>query len=205
MNLITRQEIEDAIFYGEMPKRTFNVLGKSFTFVINEPFKPSVIYEWVDFFETSLFITGTNTKSFLLSLPHPIFMRIIDYYNDFYKSWINGIQEHTKEISEDARSRTTWRIGEKFSFDKVIEIKDKINSAQYYWSIFNIMEDKKEQGKMVSSIFEALKPWLDKELWSNLNNTEESTKINMLYEQQIAAFEGTSDLDELVMENPDAR
>ena len=196
---MSQQEIENAIFNGDLPKKTFNISGISFTFIINEEQVPYILEEWVEFFENCLFITGRDTRPFLLSLPHPIFILLIKYYNKFHKDWLASVENYIEKIMGDPGSKTIWKVCKKVSADKVLKINNnKLNTAQYYWAMHNIHHDESEQSDLITNIFNALKPWLDFDLWKAQSDNDTNTRVNRLYDDQIARFEGT--LDEIVME-----
>jgi hypothetical protein len=95
-----------------------------------------------------------------------------------------------------------WQVGKSTSVEKVIPIRNQLNMAQYYWAGFNVIKDSSEKTELISSVFDMLKPWLDKDLWKALEDNEENstpnTRINRLYDDQVKAYE--ENMDEIIAE-----
>ena len=67
---------------------------------------------------------------------------------------------------------------------------EELNKAFNYddflwnWTLSNINEDQSEDWKMVRDIFEALKPWLNIELWK-YNKPQQPTKFSSTFTEEL--------------------
>ncbi len=208
-SLLTRQEIENAIFEGIYPTKIFKSGLLTLIFVISERKFPASLEGWYDFFKHAISVSGLDdSRIFLKTLPVPLFYRLIKDYKDFYINWLKSIAEHISDISADSRSRTTWNVCQKTAINTVIPVYVRLNTAQYFWVAFNAAKDKDEKTQLISDIFDMLKPWLNMELWQHIEKDKDdsSKRINVLEEEQIKEYEQSlqnpqiNDFDEITME-----
>lgn len=202
MSQLTKKEIEEAIFYGVCPSQIISFPPFKCVFLIVDDLiiPPVVITEWLNFFGKTIYIEGiTDSRLLLQELPSVVFQKFVEEYVKFYRKWANAILEYVPSIVEDSGSRLRWQIGKSTSFEKVIPVRNQLNMAQYYWAGFNVVKDTSEKTELISSVFDMLKPWLDKDLWKVLEEGKDelpTARVNRLYDQQVETFE--NDLDEIV-------
>lgn len=208
MNHLTKREIEDAIFQGICPTRTFLISPLRCVFIIANDLvtPPATVFEWLYFFKSTLYIEGIpDSRVFLRELPILIFHKFVEEYVKFYREWAKAIFEYMPVITADVQSRMKWQVCRATSIDKVILVRNQLSMAQYYWATFNVVGDTSERATLISSLFDALKPWLDKDLWKAIEEGKDDSsgkRVNKLYDQQIEIFDNENvdePIDEIIM------
>lgn len=205
MTLLSQQEIEAAIFEGTYPTKIVKIEDIDSVFVIYDRKIPATVLGWLDFFRDAIYIPGIKDSTiYLQTLPLPAFHFLIRKYKSFYDTWVTSVTTHAPKIVHTNKSRVTWLACKHVNVDQVIPVQDRLNIAQYFWVILCEAEDTNTRNQLILDVFEMVKPWLDKELWQHIQEKEgegENTRINRLYEEQIAEFENrTVNDDEVIVE-----
>jgi len=205
---LSKQEIEKAIFEGVYPTRTIKIPPLTLILVINDKTSlPRNIEDWLNFFENACFIPGfQDSRVFLREVPFSFFEKLVREYIELYNNWMLSILLHMSEIVDEPSSKMTWCVFTKAPANKVLSIGNRLNAAQYYWIVFNTIEDKKDLSTLITDLFEAAKPWLNTELWSRVKDAESgegSGRLNRFYEDQIRKFDEKAGLVRPREENED--
>lgn len=205
---LTRQAIESAIFEGIHPTKLIKIPPLTLVTVISDrALPPRNSEEWLNFFENALFIPGlSDSRIFLREVPFSFFERFVEEYTDFYQLWLVSVLMHMPKIIDCSRSRLAWQVYTKSPADKVIPIGERLNTAQYYWVAFNALKDKGEVVTTISDLFNALKPWLNWEMWKQSEEDTEA-RVNIFYDDQVRDFDRKrgvkseeTDVDEITLE-----
>lgn len=208
---LSQQKIERAIFEGKYPTKIIKIPPLTLILVVNDRFHmPNSVEDWFTFFSNAAFIPGLpDSRLFLREVPFSFFERLIQEYTALHNNWMSSVLIHMNAIVESSRSQMAWRVTNKVDPTKVLPLGDRLNTAQYYWVVYNTIQDKKDRATMIADLFEAAKPWLNVELWSRMEEEKEggSGRQNILYEEQIREFEDKlsqqqpiTDTDDISME-----
>lgn len=196
--MISNEQVKRAIFENELPTKRikpFKKLKWFITLCIVDGNFPNTLKESIELLTSALFIPNKSKKEkeiFLKSLNLFVVDIILKKYIEFYSEWAKDLSTLVEDIvKNDVRSKYLWEISKHIEIDKVLHTS-KYNNAQMLWIFYNALEEKKNKNeytnKMVENIFEMLKPWLDKELWVQLKDTEESKRENILFEEQTKEY-----------------
>jgi len=191
IQLLTQKEIEHAIFDGIYPTKVFKVGSLSFIYVISERMFPTTIEGWLNFFKYAISIPSLeDSRDLLRLLPIHLFYKLIKDYKTFYKKWFESIVQHILPIISDARSRTTWSVCKHTSINLVLPVYGRLNTAQYFWVALNSSSDTSERNKLILDVFEMIKPWMNIELWNQIqrNDNGGGNRINRLEEQDVDEY-----------------
>lgn len=202
--MLNKDQIKLAIFENKMPSKVFKPFRKLdwiVTFCIVEKSPPKTLEESVELLTEALIIPKKAFKEkelFLKSLSGGVIDILFDKYLDFYKEWIESLNDIVKDIVEnDTQSKFEWEISKSIGIDKVLHTSE-YNNAQLLWIFYNIMKEKKDKNehinKLIENVFEMLKPWLDWELYTKMEQAETDTRENVLFEEKTQEYlEGTGD------------
>ena len=209
---LSKQAIEQAIFEGVYPTHTIKISPLTLILVINDRTSlPRNIEDWFNFFENACFIPGfKDSRVFLREIPFDFFEKLVQEYIKLYNNWMLSVLLYMPQIIAGDRSKVAWRVFTKAPVEKVLPIGDRLNAAQYYWVVFNTVEDKRDFSDIVTNLFEAIKPWLNTELWGRMEDAKagkESGRLNRFYDNQIQKFDekmglrkSQDDVDDIIME-----
>lgn len=71
--------------------------------------------------------------------------------------------------------RSVWKIATKLGKTPQ-ELKSIFTPLQWEWALFNYNEDIKEQSDLISTVFEALQPWLNPEVYAQMQKQKQRTE-----------------------------
>lgn len=196
--MISNEQVKRAIFENELPTKRIKPFRKLKWFItlciVDENF-PKTLKESVELLTSALFIPNKSKEEkeiFLRSLNLFVVDMILKEYIEFYSEWAKDLSILVEDIvANDVQSKYLWEVSKHIGIDKVLHTS-KYNTAQMLWIFYNTLEEKKNKNeytnKMVENIFEMLKPWLDKELYTHLKDTEESKRENILFDEQTKEY-----------------
>ena len=196
--MISNEQVKRAIFENELPIKRIKPFKKLKWFItlriVDRNF-PRTLKESVELLTSALFIPNKSRKEkeiFLKSLNLFVVDMILKEYIEFYSEWAKDLSTLVEDIvKNDVQSKYLWEVSKHIGIDKVLHTSE-YNNAQMLWIFYNALEEKKNKNeyinKAVENIFEMLKPWLDKELYVHLKDTEESTRENILFDEQTKEY-----------------
>lgn len=204
--MINKDQIKTAIFENTMPSKLVRPVKKlnwNVTFCIVEKSAPKTLEDFVDLLANALNIPKYTPKEnllFLKSLSVNILNILFEKYLDFYEEWIKSLNAIIKDIVEnDKQSKFEWELSKSIGIDKILHTVN-YNNAQLLWIFYNTMKEKKDKNdyviKLVDNIFDMLKPWLDKELYYKMEEVEENTRENVLFEEKTQEYVDSLDIIE---------
>lgn len=196
--MISDDQVKRAIFENELPTKRIKPFRKLKWFItlrIIDGNFPRTLKESVELLTSALFIPNKSKKEneiFLRSLNLFVVDMILKEYIEFYSEWAKNLGLLVEDIvANDVRSKYLWEVSKHIGIDNVLHTS-KYNNAQMLWIFYNALEEKKNKNeyinKIVENIFEILKPWLDKELYTQLKETEESKRENILFDEQTKEY-----------------
>ncbi|MCK4357333.1 MAG: hypothetical protein KAW92_01065 [Candidatus Cloacimonetes bacterium] len=196
--MISNEQVKRAIFENELPTKRIKPFKKLKWFItlrIVDGNFPRTLKESVKLLTSALFIPNKSKKEkeiFLKSLNLFVVDMILKEYIEFYSEWAKDLSTLVEDIvKNDVQSKYLWEVSKHIGIDKVLHTSE-YNNAQMLWIFYNALEEKKNKNeytnKAVENIFEMLKPWLDKELYVHLKDTEESKRENILFEKQTKEY-----------------
>lgn len=191
---LSSREIEKAIFEGIYPTYTINIGPLTLIFVINDGTNlPKSVEDWFNFFANACFIPGfKDSRVFLREIPFTFFDKLVQKYIKFYNNWMLSVLLYMPQIIISDKSKMAWRVFTQAPIEKVLPVGDRLNTAQYYWVVFNTVEDQKDRTGIITNLFEAVKPWLNTELWNRMEEAKagkEQGRVNRFYEEKIRKFD----------------
>ena len=204
--LFSKDDIFNAIFNDQYP----NVVTKPFKKLGRYLGSIQVVFSLVppsNLFETlhrSIITFNKKPVSKSLNIIRELPTWVIDLlweeYEKYLKRWYDYLQENIKEfVEENIRSKVQWIVFKET--DPKYFFKNDLTFEQRLWIFANHQNDKGDQIKLIQDVRESLLPWLNNELWSNMEKNKKGTKQNTDYERQrrqmIEGSFGKDELDEI--------
>lgn len=187
------QRLRKIIFDGEFPIESVLVHGIPLNFMFSDISFPVDFQERLDFFDNVVTSSKVSQK-FISLLPHIIFQEILKEYQNFRAKMGTVLLETLKDFVKTPESRGFWKLYKNSKPEYVISIKDNsLNAFQKQWILLNSYQDTENDSIMVTNIFEALRPWLDKELYSKVKEEEEGESFS----RENAFYDDASEDDRL--------
>lgn len=107
-------------------------------------------------------------------------------YLDYWKEYSTDL-ELVQELTEDSESIMYWEVGKKSGFNKILKFNTtgRLSLYQTHWAYLNIIRDAKNRNTEIEIIFDALKPWLDKEMYFAIEEKKDTTRENVEFEEEL--------------------
>jgi hypothetical protein len=196
--MLTKEQIKSAIFENKMPSKTvrpFRGMDWTVAFCIVEKDTPDTLEDSVRILSEAIVIPKKTVEEkalFLNSLSAGVIGVLFDKYVDFYQEWIRSLNGIVKDIvEEDKQSKFEWEISKSVGIVKILHTEE-YNSAQMLWIFYNMIREKRDKNdyvvKLIESIFDMLKPWLDKELYVQMEQADTDTRENVLFEEKTKEY-----------------
>lgn len=208
--MFSKEQVKTAIFENILPTITIKPFKKvdwSLTLRIDEKLFPQTLEECVKLLASVLIIPNKSEEEkevFLRSLNFFVVDKIFEKYTKVYNEWIKGLNKIVEDIVEnDVQSKFLWEVSKSSGIDKVLN-SSKYNNAQLLWIFYNSVKSDKDKNKyvieLIKNVFEMLQPWLDKELYDRVKQSEENTRENVLFDEKTQEYlESQDDGDSVEM------
>jgi len=196
--MFSKEEVKKAIFENILPTikiKPFKKVDWFLTLRIEEKSFPQTLEECVKLLASVLVIPNKSEEekeTFLKSLNCFVVDRIFEKYTKVYNDWIKELNKIVEDIVEnDVQSKFLWEVSKSSGIDKVLN-SSKYNNAQLLWIFYNSVRNIKDKNKytteLIKNVFEMLQPWLDKELYARVKESEESTRENVLFDEKTQEY-----------------
>ena len=179
------QQLNDIIFEGTFPTKTVVVARVPFEFTLTDITIPRRGVDFqIELFSNIISCKGVSGKEFIKNLPSVLFYLIASAYVKYQAETISSLIKELYDFTLTQNSRDTWLLY-KNSKDQynLPTVDNRLNVFQKYWIIFNKSLDKKETMDLIVASFEALQPWLDKELYRNIKE-EKDARQNAFFDDE---------------------
>jgi len=178
-------QLRKIIFDGEFPVESVSVYGIVFDFIFSAVPFPVGFQNQLKFFDDVITCRKTSRK-FISSLPHPFFREIFDKYRSFQLQVGLDLLDVLEDFVKSPESRGLWGVYTHSKPEYIMNIVNgTLNAFQKQWILLNVSRDADDRAIMISNIFEALQPWLDKELYAKVQEEAEGstfTRKNAFYD-----------------------
>lgn len=185
MTPIVLQQLRRAIIYGEFPSKSVNVKGIPFIFTFTDQviFPRTSLPECIEFLSKVVTYKVRNRSIPIMDFPGVYFGPIYSAYGQFHATIISKLSEALSKFLELSESIGLWEVYKHCDPSHVLSICDgKLNWIQQQWILRNSMIDAKADIKLIADIFEAAKPWLDRELFFHVQEQAENTRENVFFD-----------------------
>lgn len=185
MNQIILQQLRNILIDGKFPSKTVKVKGVLFelTFTDNDIAFCNTIIDHVEFLSKVIKCsTVYNEVVPLTTLPSIYFHPLRIAYSEFQYTTLNILLEAVVKFTESAESYGLWLTYKNSDASYVLSINRKLNLIQQRWVALNSMNDVKDKTEMITNIFNAAKPWLDKELYAKIEEHTKDTRENRFFD-----------------------
>ena len=183
--VILHQQLNSIIFEGIFPTRTIVVAHVPFEFTLTDLTIPrNGIESQIKIFSKIISCKNISGEQFVKNLPSVLFYLIARAYVDFQSSLMPKLIKELYNFTASTQSRDYWFLytASKGQYN-LPTINNQLNIFQKYWIIFNKSIDKKENMDLLVNVFEALQPWLDKELYAKIQE-ETGARQNVFYNDE---------------------
>ena len=196
--MFSKEQVRITIFENILPTikvKPFKKVNWFLTLQIVEGSFPKTLEECVKLLASVLVIPNKSEEekeTFLKSLSCFVIDTIFEKYTKVYNDWIKNLNKIVGDIVEnDVQSKFLWEVSKSSSIDKVLN-SSKYNNAQLLWIFYNSVRNIKDKNKytteLIKNVFEMLQPWLDKELYARVKESEESTRENVLFDEKTQEY-----------------
>ena len=184
MNQITLQQLRNVLIDGKFPSETVKVKGISFEFIFTDGDISlcSTVIDRVKFLSKVVKCAVLDNIVQLTDLPSVYFYPLQTAYFEFQYGTLHALLETVTEFVKSAESRGLWLVYEHSDPSHVLTINCKLNLIQQRWVALNAMNDTKDNMTMITDIFEAAKPWFDKELYAKIKEHTDSMRENAFFD-----------------------
>lgn len=180
------QRLRSVLIDGKFPSKIVKVKGVSFEFVFtdNDTAASTTIVDYIEFLSKVIKCTVRGNTVPLIDLPGVYFHFLRTAYAEFQFTTLNILLEAVIEFVKSAESRGLWLTYKHSNSSYILSINGdgKLNLIQQRWIALNAMNDTKDRMEMITDIFEAVKPWLDKELYTKIKEHTKKTRENVFFD-----------------------
>ena len=188
MNQIALQQLRNVLIDGKFPSEIVNVEGISceFTFIDRDISHCNTVVDSIELLTKGIKCTVRGTVVPLTDLPGVYFSPLHAAYSKFQLNTLNALLNNITEFVESAESYGLWLTYTHSDSSCVLSIDHKLNTIQRRWVALNAVRATKNRMEMIGDIFEAAKPWLDKELFKALKEqTDTNTRENAFFDDAV--------------------
>lgn len=184
MNQITLQQLRNALIDGKFPSETVKVKGVSFefTFTDSDISLCSTVTDCIEFLSKVVKCSTRDRVVQLIDLPGVYFHSLYATYSEFQYITLSALLNAVVVFTESAESHGLWLVYKHSNPSHVLSINGKLNLIQQRWVALNAINDAKNNMEMVTDIFEAAKPWLDKEMYKVMKEHTEEMRENVFFD-----------------------
>jgi len=185
MNQIILQQVRNILIDGEFPSTTVKVKGVSFefTFTDNDITLCNTVIDYIEFLSKVVKCTMYNVP--LIDLPSVYLCPLQTAYSEFQCDILRTLLDAVVEFTKSAESQGLWLIYKHSDPSHILSIDRKLNLIQQRWIALNAMNDTKDNMEMITDIFEAAKPWLDKDLFTKIKEHTDDTRENVFFDNEL--------------------
>lgn len=178
------QQLRNVLIDGKFPSEKVKVKGVSFefTFTDKDISLCNTLTDCIEFLSKVVKCTIHDNIILLTDLPSVYFYPIQTAYTEFQYNTLTSLLEAVIKFTESVESRGLWLVYKHSDPSYVLSIEGKLNLIQQRWVALNAMNDSKDNMEMITDIFEAAKPWLDKELYTKIKEHDEATRENAFFD-----------------------
>jgi hypothetical protein len=219
--IIPQDSAKRAIIEGRLPKYSVKIFGIPLLFQFTDIASPSGPIHQLEYFEQIIFCPQLPDCQFLRELPSVFYHEIVRVFCETQSIVSDQIFQQLDDFLETDESRNYWGVYKNSRPELAITIIDnRLNYLQRKWILINAQKDKKDTVNFVTQVFDALKPWLNSELFQHIQEVEENCRENVFYDDDnmtqidkqlqekarklMAARKQTTNLDEITIEDNNA-
>lgn len=187
VNQVALQQLRKILVDGKFPSETIKVKGVSFefTFTDTDISRYNTVIDCAEFLLKVVKCTVRDRVVPLTDLPSVYFYPLQIAYSEFQYTTLRTLLETTVKFTESAESRGLWLTYKHSDPSHVLSINHKLNLIQQRWVALNAMNDTKDNMEMITDIFEAVKPWLDKDLYTKIKEHTDAQRENAFYDDDL--------------------
>ena len=181
------KQLSNVIIENKFPQIVFNIGDIYFSFDFDmEPFL-STVDGIVSYFEKIIIVHTKFGKSitgqeFLQDLPAPFLFLLLEQYQIKRSAILEDLSKQEEAFYNSNQSKYLWKVFKNAQPERVLTISNKLNIFQQNWVVFNSSQDDKDLSGLIFNIFDALKPWLNNELYHKVKQREENTRTNKYWD-----------------------
>jgi hypothetical protein len=173
---------KQAVIEGILPKYPIEVFNIPFIIhFIDTPSAPGAFAQ-LHYFEQIISCKGFSGKEFVKDLPPIFYQEIIRIFCDIQPVIGAQLLQQLDEFLETDESRNYWELFKITRPELVVNINERLNFLQRKWILVNVQKDKQDTVQLIGQIFDAIKPWLNSELYQRVQEVEESQRENVFYD-----------------------
>ena len=184
--IVTKNHVRQAVINGVFPSRTITVCGLPFKFTFtDETFPTAGGRKQLQFVERVTSCEKLPGSHFVKKL-HPVIYRELVYtFFDFQTTAGDQLFNILEEFADTPESRNYWEIFKATQPKLAINLAEGcLNTFQRKWILINTLKDKQDAANLISQVFDALKPWLNLDLFSQISKDAENCRENAFYNEE---------------------
>lgn len=108
--------------------------------------------------------------------------RLFRGYMFWMEKWIEFCRKEMRAYVATPASRYYWELYKLGALKNIPRSLEELRKEQLLWLSYSLQQDKIEQGELISGVLEALKPWLNLELYQ-AQEKKKTTRENSSYEE----------------------
>jgi hypothetical protein len=148
---------------------------------ITLPLRLSLSFKSQGIYSTFKKILDKEVFDSIMKLPAWMLGRIIERYKEGVDLWTVYVMDNLEEYCKKFESKLYWNTVKVTGIKEVF--KDELSVERMLWIYFNQNIDKEEQVDFVMKLRESLLPWINNELWQQVEKKKENVRENVKYEE----------------------
>ncbi|MFA5398064.1 MAG: hypothetical protein WC346_18775 [Methanogenium sp.] len=184
-NKFNYDDITNALFFNKPPLlviqpfkdlKNITVQNTTLSLSLSLSYKPLTIYESLK----KAF--PENVFNLFLKLPSWMLGRIIERYKEGVDEWANYLMDNLKDYCKTFESKWHWNTIKTLSTTNIIK-EETLSVEKTLWMYFCEILEKEENIDLILKIRESILPWMNNELWQQVQKKKENTRENVAFEQ----------------------
>ena len=176
-------QLHNLIVYGQPPTQfvDFGEFSVEFSLRHYTGISPHLLGN-ISILEKCIEINGTSGKEIVKHLPEPLFDVLLRLYREFQIQSLSQLTLQMDQYVMSDESRAQWILAKAAGVLPTLTTENgDLNPFQRTWVVRNSLQDKTDHTNLIIQVIDLLKPWLDKELYSQVQERMANTRENILF------------------------
>lgn len=188
---ITQDHVRQAILNNEFPECKLTLFNTPFTFIFTDRTPPSLGgLEQLHFMQNILKCGDIMGSVFIPKIAFVAYKELLKTFLQFQTYVGTRLFEELLEYVETGESRNYWELFKAAGPAAAITVNGSaLNVFQQKWVLLNVAKDKRDNAELISHVFDALKPWLNTDLFVKVNESTQNQRENINYSDDDMAAE----------------
>lgn len=179
-------QLHNCIIYGKPPSQFVDFGEFSVEFFLRHYTGLSpYLTDNILLLEKCVEINNVPGKDAVKCLPEPLFDALLNMYRDFQFRSLHTLTVQMEEYLQSDESRAQWLLAKAAGVSTALTLESgELNPFQRTWIVRNSLQDKVDHTDLIVQVIDILKPWLDKELYAQVQDRITNTRENVMFAEE---------------------